>query len=82
MSLSPTPDPEALARQRFFLLGALRFGGVVMVMIGIAMMMGRLGPGGDIGRYAGLAVALFGTFDVTILPMLLARRWKSGGENQ
>jgi hypothetical protein len=80
MSLTPDPDPdpEAQARQRFFLLAALRFGGVIMVMVGIAMMVGKIGPGGAVGRYAGFAVSLFGTFDVTVLPVLLARRWKRG----
>jgi hypothetical protein len=74
---------EAQARNRFFLLALLRFAGVGLVMVGIALMVDRV-PGffGSSSRIGGLVVALFGAFDVLIAPMLLVRMWKRGEADQ
>jgi hypothetical protein len=79
MSNLPDRDPnaEALARQRFFALAFLRFSGVAFAMCGIAMMVGKFPPlRGHDARFAGLAIAFVGAFDVIVLPVILTRLWK------
>jgi len=81
MSTPPLSDEDAkaLARQRFFALAFLRFSGVIFALCGIAMMVGKLPiVHGTNARYLGLFIALVGAFDVIVLPVFLARRWKSG----
>jgi hypothetical protein len=72
---------DAQARRRFFAISLLRFSGVALVMLGIAIMMGRiLGLEGALGRYVGLFVAFAGLLEFAIVPRLLAKRWASPAE--
>lgn len=65
---------EAQARQRFMLINLVRLGGVVLVLVGIAIARGQLGLPAPIGWV--LAVAGLGEF--FFLPSVLAKRWRSG----
>ncbi len=79
MSNSSLRDPRSLARQRFFALAFLRFSGVAFAMFGIAMTVGKI-PSiqGGTARYLGTFITLVGSFDVIVLPVLLARLGKKG----
>lgn len=62
------------ARARFIALAALRFGGVVIAFLGIAILVKRLVEPAELIGFLLMAV---GAFDVLVLPALLARRWRS-----
>lgn len=64
------PDP---ARARFFILQAIRWSGVALVVIGLMTIQRRI----DLPQKAGYALLLAGLFEALFLPTLLARRWKS-----
>jgi drug/metabolite transporter (DMT)-like permease len=73
-------EAEAQAKARFAALSALRMVGVLLVMAGLAMAAGRWQPiGGETDKMIGIALVLIGAFDFAVLPLLLARRWKSQG---
>lgn len=64
------PDP---ARTRFFILQAIRWSGVALVVIGLMIVQRRI----DLPEEAGYALLLFGVIDTLFVPILLIRRWKS-----
>lgn len=72
-----TTDAETLARNRFFVIAALRLGGVAMLVIGLMTVSGRIAA---IPPVAGYALVLIGLADFLIVPRLLARRWRSPRE--
>lgn len=65
---------EDQARRRFFALTILRFSGVALAFLGIAVIMKRLIEPADI---IGTVLLVIGAFDVLVFPTLLLRRWKS-----
>lgn len=65
---------ETTAKQRFIILGALRFGGVALAFTGISIIMRRWIEPADI---IGTALMVVGAFDVIVLPVLLVRRWRT-----
>lgn len=75
MSLSPREAAEARARQRYLLLGALRFSGLGLVLLGIAIARGVLPF--SVPWQVGAVVAVIGLLHFYFLPRLIARRWKS-----
>lgn len=71
-------DPELRARARFYYIGAMRLAGAFMVMAGMIIAAGRwplVDP--DTDRIIGAVIAILGFADFFIVPILLARRWKS-----
>ncbi len=72
-----TTDPDTLARNRFFVIAAMRLGGVAMLVIGLMVVAGRITA---IPPVAGYALVLIGLADFLIVPRLLARRWRSPRE--
>jgi voltage-gated potassium channel Kch len=66
-----TPDP---ARNRFLAITLIRFGGVAIAFLGIAVIIRRLIEPADI---IGTALLAIGAFEVLVLPVLLARHWRS-----
>lgn len=62
------------AKQRFFILVALRLGGVALALLGIAVIMRRLVEPAEL---IGSVLILVGTIDVAVLPLILARAWRS-----
>ena len=62
------------AKRRFFALTMIRFSGVALAFLGIAIIMRRLVEPADL---IGTILIMIGFFDVLIFPMLLLRRWKS-----
>ena len=61
MSLSPREAEEALARQRFVILTALRFGGVALTMVGFAIVRGVI----DAPYAVGAVLAVAGVADIS-----------------
>ena len=75
--VDPNPDPradaDALARNRWAVITALRLAGVAMVVAGVLTINGVLGLPTAAG-YVLLAVGLLDTF---LVPHLLARKWRT-----
>jgi hypothetical protein len=69
---APAPDP---AKSRFIAIQLIRLTGVGMVMLGIAIMVGKV----DLPRVAGYGLAAIGLFDAMAMPVILARRWRTPG---
>lgn len=71
-----TDPAEDQARARFFALSATRFGGVGLVMLGMAVWLGDLlRPGG--WPTVGIPLFLLGVAGTLLLPRYLARRWRT-----
>lgn len=72
-------EADRLARTRFFTLGAIRLGGLVLVFLGMAIASGDLvTPGG--APAIGIPIALIGLVETLLLPKYFARRWRTPGE--
>ncbi|MDE2561484.1 MAG: hypothetical protein KGL48_04480 [Sphingomonadales bacterium] len=70
----PAPDP---AIARFAVLQALRLSGALLVLLG-ALALSRRFPSLDvIPEVAAYAIIAVGLADFFVVPMLLARRWRS-----
>jgi hypothetical protein len=66
-------EREALAKQRFFLLSAMRFVAVILVMLGMANIAGRLLA--DFAPYLGYVLLVIGALDFFIAPVVLKKAW-------
>ena len=71
--MSDNPAPRDPAVPRYFAIQVLRLSGALMVAAGLAVLTGRL----DLPRAAGVVLVLAGLFDFAVVPVLLARRWRS-----
>ena len=71
--LSGEPAPDALAKQRFMAMQVMRLFGVALFLFGIVIIRGIL----PLPRVTGYVLAVVGIFDMFIMPVILARRWKS-----
>ena len=76
-----TPAADALAKKRFFAIAAMRVMGAIFVLAGFVLIRGGFELAGQpTDRWIGVAVVLLGAFDYAVMPMLLARRWRSPKE--
>lgn len=76
-----TPAADALAKKRFFAIAAMRIMGALFVLAGFVLIRGGVELAGQpADRWIGVAVVLLGAFDFAVMPMLLARRWRSPKE--
>jgi hypothetical protein len=62
------------ARNRFLAISLLRLAGALLVMFGLVIAAGRL-P--DVPRIVGIIAVLVGAADFALVPLLLARRWRT-----
>ena len=76
MTRTPREAADALSRQRFIVITAMRFAGVGLVMLGFAIVRGVV----DLPYEVGVIVAVVGVIDVFAMPVFLARRWKSADD--
>ena len=61
------------ARNRFFVMNAVRFAGVAQIILGMLVAAERLGwP-----AWAGWVLIVNGALDAFVIPQFLARRWRS-----
>ena len=73
-----TQPDDALAKKRFFAINAMRLMGAVFVLVGFVLIRGGWDLAGQpTDRWIGVAVVLIGAFDFAVMPLLLARRWRS-----
>lgn len=73
----PAPDP---ARARFAAIQLVRLVGVVLVLLGVLVQAGRIEALAWVPRWAGYVLIAAGLADTFVMPMLLARRWRSPKE--
>ena len=66
---------EKLARQRFVLINAIRFSGLALVMLGIAISLGKF----DLPAELGFVISLAGMLEFFFMPWFLAKRWNNEG---
>lgn len=62
------------ARNRFFALSLLRLAGALMVMLGLVVASGRFPT---VPPLAGVALTLVGALTFALVPLWLARRWRT-----
>lgn len=62
---------EKLAKQRFITLQLIRFSGLALVMLGIAISVGQI----DLPAEVGFVISVIGMLEFFFLPWLLAKRW-------
>jgi hypothetical protein len=70
--------PDSAAKMRFIALSLFRVVGALMVMAGFALISGGFtvsGPPND--RWLGTALVLLGVFEFAVMPLILARRWRT-----
>jgi hypothetical protein len=71
----PAQD-EALARNRFFIIGMTRLMGAILLALGILVVLGKIAwP-----QVVGYALLIIGLADTLVLPRLLTKRWRSDPE--
>lgn len=62
---------------RFAIIQLVRFGGVVLVLLGLAIQSGRVEALSAVPVAVGYAFIAVGLVDVFVLPAVLARRWRT-----
>jgi len=67
------PAPNDPARARFYFIAAHRVVGAVLIILGMLAMEGAL----DWGEGVGKVLAIVGLIDFFIIPLVLARMWRS-----
>jgi hypothetical protein len=73
-------DKEQQAKQRFMVLNILRFSGVALVLLGIAILSGKFGPA--VPEIAGTLLVILGAADFFIVPVMLKKAWKKADGRQ
>ena len=69
-----TPEEETKAQYRFLVLNIVRITGAIMFVLGLAIIAnGVFG----LPKAAGYVLFLVGIVDFMLVPLLLAKRWKS-----
>lgn len=68
------PAQKDPAKARFLTIQAVRLSGVALAVLG-ALVLALILPLPEVAGYVLLAL---GALDVFVLPLVLARRWKSG----
>ena len=64
------------ARARFVIIQLVRIGGVALAWFGLMIIGGKF----DLPPLAGYFFAVAGVVEAMVLPVLLARRWKTPSE--
>ena len=72
---------DNIARQRLLLYMAVRFGGLLIFFLGIAIMYTNIaGPGG--WPQVGAIIAIIGVTEATFLPRLLKKAWDRSDQGE
>lgn len=69
-----TPEEETKAQQRFLVLNFVRITGAIMLVIGLAVIGNGLF---GLPTAIGYVLFLVGIADFILVPLLLAKKWKS-----
>lgn len=70
-----TDEQDALAKKRFMAIQLVRTSGVVMILIGLLCAADKIDIPG--ARMIGVVFILIGMLDTFVVPLLLAKRWRS-----
>lgn len=76
MTMSPRETADQRARQRFLIMNAARFSGLVLVLLGIAITRGTVALPWAVGA----VLAVIGLLEFFFVPLIIAKRWKAGDE--
>ena len=76
MSLSPREAAERQAQQRYIIMNVARVGGLMLLLVGIAITRDQLPV--SLPWALGAALAVLGLLEFFFLPAILAKRWKAG----
>jgi hypothetical protein len=69
-----TPEEETKAQYRFLVINIIRITGAIILVLGLAVIArGVFG----LPKAAGYLLFLVGIVDFMLVPLLLAKRWKS-----
>ena len=78
MSLDRNPDPTPnSAAARFAIIQIVRFSGVALVLLGLAIQSGRVAALAGIPAWIGYVLIAVGLIDTFVAPAVLARRWRT-----
>jgi membrane protein YdbS with pleckstrin-like domain len=66
-------EDEAIARRRFIAISLVRLSGAVFLTLGLLTVAGRV----DLPQVAGFVFVVIGLVDFLVIPVFLARKWKS-----
>jgi drug/metabolite transporter (DMT)-like permease len=67
-------DADALARNRFLVISILRIAGALLILAGLVIAAGRIE---SFPRVAGIVMVIVGALDFALVPLWLARRWRT-----
>lgn len=70
-------DPDALAKKRFLALNLVRMSGIAMILVGLLFALDKVDVPQPPRHLVGMFLILFGMLDTFLVPVLLAKRWKS-----
>jgi hypothetical protein len=65
---------EDLAKQRFFVLQAIRLSGAVIALLALLVIAGKIDL---LPQWAGAVLLVLALIEMLIVPPILARAWKS-----
>jgi hypothetical protein len=69
-----TPEEETKAQYRFLIINIIRITGAIMLVLGLAIIArGAFG----LPKAAGYVLFFVGILDFMLVPLLLAKKWKS-----
>lgn len=71
-----TPD-DTRARNRYLVINAVRFGGVIMILIGLAIANDVW----DLPDMLAYALIILGMTEVFFIPFFLSKRWSTKSES-
>lgn len=73
-----TPEEETRAQYRFLIINIVRISGAIMLVLGLAIIARGVF---DLPIEAGYVLFLVGIIDFILVPVLLAKRWKSSKDS-
>ena len=72
-----TPAADSLARNRWMIIQIMRILGFGTVLVGILLVRGVLDLAGESDRIVGYVLIAGGLADGFLVPLMLARRWRT-----
>lgn len=80
MTLPPREAAEAQALRRYIIMNVARFGGLAILLLGVAITRNVLPV--RLPWALGVGIAVLGLLEFFFLPPIIAKRWKAGDRAQ
>jgi hypothetical protein len=80
MASRPPDGSDAEAFKRWIFIQIMRLGGVALAVLGLLMTQDAVVIAGDNNRLVGYAFFAIGLLDAFVVPIILARKWRSPRE--